>query len=338
VRTARDARLVDHVVVGDRVGWIHIDRQDRITLVTHAQPCPLDPDTPIRATMGRDKAEAQLKLMIAADGPATPEPLLLDELALDLGLTRRMVCLILRRRDGSIEPPESPLGVPDHDYMGAFDAGDSLVLADRCYVAETRPILANATPATPGRWHAFIRHEPLYSDRSVALLVVHEEHLDDATLEGTRLGSFGVDSGSAVIVDGRARHRAELFVAERDWQEGLFDGVGCFSWTTDGDGVFDSRVHLRDGRATMLRASLGDPQYAFYRPPKPPPSAAEQRRFQQALDTAGAARDYSPRVRFAVGDRLRHPTFGDGVVRELLADRKIAVAFGDGPRTLVHGR
>lgn len=51
-----------------------------------------------------------------------------------------------------------------------------------------------------------------------------------------------------------------------------------------------------------------------------------------------AARPYSAKTRFAPGDRLAHPTFGEGTVRELLADRKIRVEFADRIRDLVHDR
>lgn len=40
----------------------------------------------------------------------------------------------------------------------------------------------------------------------------------------------------------------------------------------------------------------------------------------------------------AVGDRIRHPAFGDGTVKTVLADRKVAVVFAEGLRTVLHAR
>lgn len=45
---------------------------------------------------------------------------------------------------------------------------------------------------------------------------------------------------------------------------------------------------------------------------------------------------YSPSFRFGVGDRLRHPRFGEGVVRRADA-RRIEVEFEDASRVLAHG-
>ncbi len=46
---------------------------------------------------------------------------------------------------------------------------------------------------------------------------------------------------------------------------------------------------------------------------------------------------YSPRFTFGEGDRLRHPRFGEGVVRQASA-RQMEVEFEDGLRTLAQGR
>jgi hypothetical protein len=41
---------------------------------------------------------------------------------------------------------------------------------------------------------------------------------------------------------------------------------------------------------------------------------------------------------YEVGELLRHKKFGDGVVLAMLEDRKMQVAFEEGPKTLVYGR
>lgn len=50
------------------------------------------------------------------------------------------------------------------------------------------------------------------------------------------------------------------------------------------------------------------------------------------------ARRYRPVESFTAGDVLDHPSFKLGIVTRLLSDGKIEVAFGDGLKTLVHGR
>ena len=337
--TAGNCRIADHLVAGDRVGWLHIDRNNTLTLLTSTEPVRLKADTPVRYAMGSDRAGEKLKALATPGSGATADDLTLREIAFERRLSMRMLQLILRRADGTIERPESPLGISDHDYMGAFTVTNELVVADRCYIAETNPLLANRTPAVPGRWHAFVRHEILCVDVSVAMFAYHEAHVDDATENGEELGTFGVDSGSAVIVDARATERLDFFRdGDRAWQEGLVDDLGLFAFTAIGDGLYKSRVHRRDGRATMVRASLSDENMAYYRPPKPRPPAKYSKELEQHLAADGEIREYSAKTKYAQGDRIRHPKFGDGVVNELLPDRKISVAFRDGVRALVHAR
>jgi hypothetical protein len=53
---------------------------------------------------------------------------------------------------------------------------------------------------------------------------------------------------------------------------------------------------------------------------------------------AHEARAYAPAQTFQVGDILRHPTFGLGLVQAVPAPQKMDVRFPSGPRLLVHGR
>jgi hypothetical protein len=53
---------------------------------------------------------------------------------------------------------------------------------------------------------------------------------------------------------------------------------------------------------------------------------------------AASARPFNVRERFAVGDFLRHPTFGVGKVTALPAPQKMEVAFLDGRKLLMHDR
>ncbi len=51
-----------------------------------------------------------------------------------------------------------------------------------------------------------------------------------------------------------------------------------------------------------------------------------------------AARRYSPKTQFTVGEVIAHPKFGTGVTTMLKDKTKIEVLFPDGPRVLVHAR
>jgi ankyrin repeat protein len=70
--------------------------------------------------------------------------------------------------------------------------------------------------------------------------------------------------------------------------------------------------------------------------------AAQDPALLAALDGARApvveAKPYSPRVRFAVGDRIAHPKFGEGTVGSVLPDGKISVEFREGVKLLLHAR
>src|SRR5688500_15703884 len=178
---AGNCRLGDHVVAGDRVGWLHVDRNNTITLLTPTEPVPLAANTPVRYAMGSDKAGELLTALATPGSGATADDLTLREIAFERRLSMRMLQLIVRRGDGTIERPDSPLGISDHDYMGSFTVAGELIVADRCYIAETNALLANRTAAVPGRWHAFVRHEVLCVDVSVAMFAYHEDHVDDAT-------------------------------------------------------------------------------------------------------------------------------------------------------------
>jgi hypothetical protein len=52
----------------------------------------------------------------------------------------------------------------------------------------------------------------------------------------------------------------------------------------------------------------------------------------------GAFRAYAVSSRFERDELIRHKTFGDGCVLEVLQDQKINVIFREGMKVLVHGR
>jgi hypothetical protein len=325
-----DFKIAEHVVVEGKVGWLHLNRKDKPTLVTRRENVALRPDQEARRALTADEATKIVKKLISAKQPVpvtTAEDLTrADELALALKLSSRMLQLVVARRDADLEAPESPYSLTDHEYMGTYTVGDELIVADRCYLDRPAPPLALRTPARPGTWHAFIRHATGFSDISVGIAVVHDDFPDDLEHNGDELGAFGVDSGSAVIADVRAASNMALWGdGERARVEGVVHDEACFAFTADGDGVFSARVLTRQGRATMVRASLAGDAEALIRPLIAAPADPN-------IDP------YSSKRTYQAGDRIRHPAFGDGTVKNVLADRKVTVAFAEGPRAVLHAR
>ena len=56
------------------------------------------------------------------------------------------------------------------------------------------------------------------------------------------------------------------------------------------------------------------------------------------VDPTRPVRPYRMTERFAAGDRVAHPTFGEGVVERVVGPQKIQVFFPGGRRVLVHAR
>jgi hypothetical protein len=75
-------------------------------------------------------------------------------------------------------------------------------------------------------------------------------------------------------------------------------------------------------------------------PRAPQPGMAKASHYEELLRgrNPAAAQGYSPKVRFAPGDLMQHPTFGLGVATAAKDNAKIEVLFSDGPRVLIHGR
>jgi hypothetical protein len=69
-------------------------------------------------------------------------------------------------------------------------------------------------------------------------------------------------------------------------------------------------------------------------PSQPPVAPVDLR----ALTAGRESRLYSPATTFAVGDVVRHLTFGVGLVVVLPGPQKMEVAFPDGQKLLAHGR
>jgi len=66
--------------------------------------------------------------------------------------------------------------------------------------------------------------------------------------------------------------------------------------------------------------------------PPPPPVDIE------ALVAGRPSKPYDPKTRFAVGEVVRHPTFGLGLVTMLPGPQKVEIAFPSGAKLLSHDR
>jgi hypothetical protein len=91
-------------------------------------------------------------------------------------------------------------------------------------------------------------------------------------------------------------------------------------------GEKDTSATAKAPRARKSRAAAA--------PDVPPPPDYET----LLAGRGGDARAYSPNDRYAVGDVLRHPSFGVGVVAATPAAQRIEVAFPSERKFLVHDR
>lgn len=203
-----------------------------------------------------------------------------------------------------------------------------LVVADPCALErEAKPGVVRHA-AAPGTWHAWVRHAPGLRDRNVTLFAASDAHLAHATAACVPLGAVAVDSGAIAVADGRLGAQPTPEV------DGLYGDHGAVAHTAFGDGLFPVRGVVRGGLAVAVRASLRDAADAYHRPP---PDAAYTAALGKHLEAAGEARDYSPKLKLAAGDKVRHAKFGEGLVIAIEGDRA-KIAFADDVRLLVHGR
>lgn len=57
-----------------------------------------------------------------------------------------------------------------------------------------------------------------------------------------------------------------------------------------------------------------------------------------AADLSRPPRSFATTETYDVGDRILHPSFGEGVVQSLIGSSKVEVLFEAGPKTMIHGR
>ncbi len=70
--------------------------------------------------------------------------------------------------------------------------------------------------------------------------------------------------------------------------------------------------------------------------PKAQPIELEWQRLMNEHKNA-SAKPYSPKTKFIIGDKVKHPSFGDGIVMKLLHPNKIEIVFQMDMKVLIHG-
>jgi hypothetical protein len=89
-----------------------------------------------------------------------------------------------------------------------------------------------------------------------------------------------------------------------------------------------------------VAASRGSPGTTTRKPREPKAEKTvpiELEWMKQMNASTKPKREYAANVAFTSGDRLAHPTFGDGVVQKLIYPNKIEVIFKSDLKTLIHG-
>jgi hypothetical protein len=96
------------------------------------------------------------------------------------------------------------------------------------------------------------------------------------------------------------------------------------------------RYRPADGEAEG-KAGAG-PRKAGARTASPRTGKAAGKKPVVAADLSRPSRRFQMSETYAVGDRVVHASFGEGVVQAVTGVRKVEILFEAGPKTLVHGR
>ncbi len=348
LRPSADVTRGDNVVCDPHVGLLIREGRTSATILTPRDLVDVPIHAPMRPVIQREFAE-KIMAVLCRDNPDRSDmpvwadvwenrDVLIAELAASLYKSERMVRIALRKKDPTVPIPERPWHFAGFEYMGHFVAQRGLIVADRCYVHREEKFLSVRTPCLSGTWHIFRRYHPDFDGRTVALLVVHEDHFDKAKEPGNELGCFGVDAGCAVIVDLRVLENAELvekLTQSSDWDEGPVDDVGCYSLTFDGDGLYNVRGVEHDGEIVAVRANVSrDPDYDYH---TPPPTISKTSP-EIEVPASAQAKPYAPSETFVPGDYVTHKKFGTGIVKSIVDKGKVEITFPEGIKILVHGQ
>lgn len=345
--------LYQNVVCGSIVGMLYRDDDKKSSILTTRDLIDVSANAPMRPVIPQELAE-RIFQAVSTGGPKNPEmpawarvwddrDVFIAEMAVSLGKSPRAVAAALRKKEPRVIEPDCPWILAGYEYLGAFAVTRGLIIADRCYVDQEHILLARKTPALAGKWHAYRRHDPMFTGRTVALLVVHEDHFERAKDHGEPLGHFGVDAGCAIIVDQRVLDDPKLVHELKEsaaWDEGMIqdesDNVGIYSYTYDGDGLYSVRAMKQGDQVVAVRANVTrNPEFDYH---SPPPSEKYTKALEKSLSGAGPAKPYATTATFVVGEQVAHKKFGTGLVQRVVDAGKVEIAFPDGVKVLVHGQ
>jgi len=240
------------------------------------------------------------------------------ELGAAVGVSARELLAAVRMRKFPLAPPRKIAG---HEYLGTFRGSGRFDVADPCHLRKTSRMpaavfsLSAALEAREGIWHVFVRPgEGDAEGRTAELAVIHDDGFD--VVAAQHVATIGVDAGMGGVFDRTCPvpDPLELHV------EGVVHGLGAFSYSGYGDGMFPVFAGQLQGAIVKLRIGYIDE--------RPEVDLTVPRR---------ASRRYTIAETFAIGDLLEHVKFGEGMVIRV-ADGKVVVQFADEERTLVHGK
>ena len=187
--------------------------------------------------------------------------LVIKQLASSLNMSARQLLAVLKRKDRTLRVPRGPRRFAGHEYLGRFEVGRTLRIADPFYVDTYREDLIARSRAKQGFWHAYIRCDA-DRDQSLALLVVHSAHLNEALQVGRYFGSFVVDSGRVAVLDENPAKQQLDRAFDPLWSDGSTGDSGCLVHLPFGDGRYAARRFCVAREAVMIRLNLtGEPEH-----------------------------------------------------------------------------
>jgi cell wall assembly regulator SMI1 len=152
-------------------------------------------------------------------------------------------------------------------------------------------------------------------------------------------GSFDGERGQVLAFWNEDKDRTIMAPSFDTWLVAFVDSLEAKVWVFDpASGHLDDEGPGGTWKSFVGKRHAGYPWDAITGAGQRKPRPASVRGATTFVQGKGDARAYRASERFAVGDRLSHPTFGEGVVQAVAAADKITVRFGGGPRVLVHGK
>ena len=236
------------------------------------------------------------------------------ELATALEMRPRVLTACVRARKFPLVPPHELHG---YDYLGTFTTTGDVFVADPCYFNKrsSAKLLTIKLQVRDGLWHAFVRNgKGDTADRTAELVAIHSDGFPAPAVEV--VGTIGVDAGLGGVFD-KDCPKIDL---DHGVEEGIKGGLGVVASSGYGDGGYNAYVGRLQRDIVKVRIGFLDGTD-----------------LDRTVVRPKGGRTYSPKLRFAIGEAIEHPSFGAGTVTTI-RDGKITVAFELGDRTLIHGK